>query len=46
MTHVLMRNKGLKIELRLTDNLPFFWGRLTGFGNNWNITALVNNSIR
>ena len=22
--HVLMRNKGLKIELRLTDNRPFF----------------------
>ena len=39
-----MRNTGLKIELKLTDNRPFFFlGRLTGFGNNRNTTALLEN---
>ena len=39
---ILMRNKGLKIGLRLTDYQPFFWGRLTGFVNNRNTTALLS----
>ena len=43
--HVLMRNKGLKIGLRLADNRPVFWGRVTGFGNNRNTTALINSNI-
>ena len=38
---VLMRNKGLKIGLRLTNNRPFFGvGFETGFGSNRNTTAL------
>ena len=41
--HVLIRNIGLKIEWRLTDNRTVFWSRLTGFFNNRHttVTALI-----
>ena len=43
--HVLIRNIGLKIKWRLSNNRPFFWSRLTGFRNKRHTTALLLTTV-